>query len=272
VTEAESGEARLFFKRRGSRTMLNDCYCRSPLRVSRPLATNDGVEARVLLLTSGGGLLGGDRSRIEVACGVGARVYIGTVGAARLLPSDLECTQVVTLRLESGSSLTYLPEPLIPCAGARYAQHTVVHLAADSSAVIGEIIAPGRLGSGERFAYRQLTLGTRVLRAGRLVLVDRLCFEPGLGHLDTLLGGHTHLANLLLLGPAATRAMATALYSLISERSGPAGVSEAAEGVLVVRALGGSAHELQGLIRIIVQCFNRLTDFDRLHSASSRCR
>jgi urease accessory protein len=212
----------------------------------------------VLLLTSGGGLLGGDRSRIEVTCGVGARVHLGTVGATRLLPSDLECTQVVTLRLESGSSLTYLPEPLIPCAGARYAQRTVVHLDPGASAAIGEIIAPGRLGSGERFAYWQLTLGTRVLRAGRLVLVDRLRFEPGLGHMDILLGGYTHLANLILLGPAATGALAAELHGLVSERAAPAGVSEAAEGVIVVRALGGNAHELQGLLSTVVQRFNLL--------------
>ncbi len=257
MTEGGSGEVRLSFVRQGSRTVLQDCYSRSPLRVSRPLASNGGAESRVLLLTSGGGLLNGDHSRIEVTCGMDTCAYVGTVGATRLLPSDIECTQTVTLRLESGSVLTYLPEPLIPCAGARYAQHTVVHIDPGAAAAIGEIIAPGRLGSGERFAYQRLTIGARVLRMGRLVLVERLRFEPEHGNMDTLLGGYTHLANLMLLGPAATAAMAAELHGLISGHGAPSGVTEAAEGVLVVRALGGSAHDLQGLVHAVVQCFNQ---------------
>jgi urease accessory protein len=257
VSEGESGEVRLSFVRQGPRTALKDCYCRSPLRVSRPLVAKDGVQARVLLLTSGGGLLDGDDLRIEVRCGVGACARVGTVGATRLLPADIECRQTVALWLESDSSLTYMPEPLIPCAGARYAQRTIAHVEPGATMAIGEIIGPGRLGSGECFAYRQVSLGTRVFRAGRLVLVERLQLEPGRGQMDILLGGYTHLANLTLIGPAATGAMAAELHGLISEHARVGGVSQAAEGALVVRALGGSAYALQELLRTIIQRFKR---------------
>ncbi len=243
-----TGEARLRFARQGQRTILMDSYVRAPLYASRPLVTAATAEARVLLMTSGGGLMHGDTTHVDVYCQTGAHARIGTVGATRLLPAGVECRQTVALRLEAGSLLAYFPEPLIPCADASYTQDTRLDIDAGATAILGEIIAPGRLGYGERFAYRNLALRLRVWRGGRIALVERLLLAPDSSHMQILLGDYTHLASLTLIGPAATAGMATEIQKILCERAGAGGVTQAAEGVLVVRVLGSSSYELQELL------------------------
>ena len=245
------GAAALNFVRRGTATVLDNWYARAPYHISPPLVGAAAGEARVALLTTGGGLLGSEALSLDIHLGAGARASVGTVGATRLLPADLRCTQRVRIRLEGGSSLRYLPEPLIPCVRAWYQQRTDVEVGIGATALIGEVVTPGRAAHGERFAYKHLSLGLRVLRDGRPILVERLVLDPAAGHLAAAIGGHSHLASLVLAGPAATPALAAEVRALLQARSIHGSAGLATDGLLVARALGNSAYTLQQALHTV---------------------
>jgi len=245
------GSAALRFVRRGDATVFESWYARAPYHISPPLVGASPGEARVALLTTGGGLLGSETLSLDIHLGAGARASIGTVGATRLLPADIPCTQRVRIRLEGGSSLRYLPEPLIPCARAWYQQRMDVDVGADATVLLGEVVTPGRMAHGERFAFAHLSLGLRMCRDGRPLLVERLVLDPAAGHLPVALGGHSHIASLVLAGPAATPAFAAHIQALLRSRGIDGSASLPTGGLLVARALGDSAYRLQQALQAV---------------------
>ena len=275
----QGGAAQLRIALRGGRTVLAERYARAPLYLSPPLADTADGELALALLTTGGGLLGDEQLALHVELEPEANLALRTIGALRLLPSGSACGQEMRIRLGAGSRLTYLPEPLIPCAGASYRQRTIIELEGDATAVIGEVLSPGRLARGERFAYRHLDLGLRILRNGRPLLIERTLLEPAAGMLPQLLGEATHLASLVIAGPRADDTLVAHARALLEhdaylDATMPAhgettdqlpaqapgsragllgGATRPATGLVVVRVLGRSAHELQRLLAAIAR-------------------
>ena len=72
-----------------------------------------------------------------------------------------------------------MPDTLIPHAGASLEQELSVELADGAAFVAAELLAPGRHGRSERFAYKRVRL-TTVVRdsAEKELCVDALEFEP----------------------------------------------------------------------------------------------
>lgn len=244
----QDGTLRLRVVQRGGRTVLAEHHARAPLYLSPPLAGQTDDRLALALLTTGGGLLGDEQLALRVDMGAGTQLTLRTIGALRLLPSRSACGQQLVIRLSPGSRLTYLPEPLIPCAGASYRQRTVVDLEGDATVAIGEVLSPGRLARGERFTYRQLDLGLSITRDGRPLLIERLLLQPASGMLRQLLGGATHLGSLVIAGPGADDALVERVRATLAGTGLLGGASRPAPGLIVVRALGGGAHELQRLL------------------------
>jgi urease accessory protein len=74
--------------------------------------------------------------------------------------------------------LEYLPDPLIPFAGARYRQETEITLEEDAGLCWWETLAPGRVASGERFAYKQLHIEMEIQARNRPILRECFALEP----------------------------------------------------------------------------------------------
>ncbi len=111
----------------------------------------------------------------------GARVHLTTQSATKLYRMDGgEARQDLRFELSPGAYVENMPDALIPQAGTRYRQRTVVELAAGATFVSAETIAPGRRAHGERFAYDLLELTTEVRRDGReLLRRDACAWSPG---------------------------------------------------------------------------------------------
>jgi urease accessory protein UreH len=242
------GVARLRFVHRAGVTVLDDAYTEAPLH-ARPVISASPTMARVLLLRTGGGLLGEEQLQLELLLGANAQATVAAVGATRLLRAARTCRQQINVRLECRSRLLLLPEPLIPCAGAAYEQ--IMHIDLDESATfIGcDLVTAGRIGSGERFAYRRLDLHTVVQRSGQLVLRDRVILEPAAGYLRSALGSWTHLATLTAAGLGITDAGLERLRDHLEAAQVYGGATLPAPGIAVARMLGRNAHELHELLR-----------------------
>src|ERR1700736_2472352 len=161
-------------------TVLAASHQQPPLRVMRAFGLEDGA-ALVHLHNVSGGLLGGDHLALVVDVGAGACVQITTTGATRVYRARVEApatTQSNEIAVGENALLEYLPDALIPFAGARFSQRTRIRLAAGAGLFWWEILAPGRQARGEIFEYERVELRTDLTASGRLFATERVRLEP----------------------------------------------------------------------------------------------
>ena len=74
--------------------------------------------------------------------------------------------------------LEYVPDAIIPFAGASFSQRTSIHLAPDAGLFWWEILAPGREAHNEVFQYQCVEMQTHLSAAGGLIAAERIRLEP----------------------------------------------------------------------------------------------
>jgi len=161
-------------------TVLAGSHQQPPLKVVRAFGVEDGA-ALVHLHNVSGGMLGGDRLKLEVNVGGEARVQITTTGATRIYRprvGALATSQANDICVGPQGLLEYLPDAVIPFAGARFSQQTSIRLADGAGLFWWEILAPGREARGEIFCYESVEFKTDLLAGGRLIAVERVRLEP----------------------------------------------------------------------------------------------
>jgi urease accessory protein len=245
-------EGRLPFERAGAATVLRGAYAESPLRLLTP--RNHGSAAWVYTATLGGGLVDGDRVRLRISVGAGARAFVSTQGPTRVYRSPAGCESQTVATVESGAALVLAPDPTACFAGARYRQRTELDLAEAGSAASWDILTSGRSARGERWAFDRCALGLALRRGGQTLLDECWLLEPEHGPLRDRLGRFEALATLLLAGPLFGPAR-DELRSRIEAR--PVGARSAllesasalAADVMVVRFAAASVEELVRALR-----------------------
>lgn len=152
-----------------------------PLRVVRTFDA-DGHSALAHLHNVSGGVFGGDDLSLQVEVGEGANVQLTTTGATRVYRRSAESAsarQHCSFTVSEGALLEYVPDAIIPFAGAHFHQSTTVQLSADAGLFWWEILAPGREASNEVFAFECVEMHTQLSAPDELISVDRVRLEPG---------------------------------------------------------------------------------------------
>ena len=128
-----------------------------------------------------GGVLAGDRLALDVEVAAGAAAQITTTGATRLYRHRAgaeDSEQCARFSVGDGGTLEYLPDAVIPYANSRHVQRTEIRLGRGSTLLWWEMLAPGRLAAGERFAFERLRVHTEVYAGTRSVLRENYLLEP----------------------------------------------------------------------------------------------
>jgi len=241
------GRAEIGFIADGGVTRLAHLYHHEPMRVLFPTpATGDCLQAA--LVTTSGGLVGGDRLSIEVRTGRSARVQVSPQAAEKVYRSSgLDCRIDVALIAEAESWLEFLPQETILFNGARLARATRIEAAPEARVLAGEMAVFGRIGRGERFARGLFRDAWEVRRAGALMWTDALLLD---GDIATPLehpagfDGATAAATVIYVGPDAPEQLDAARRALIDGETVRCGATLVNE-VLVVRFLGRDARILR---------------------------
>jgi urease accessory protein len=169
-------------------TVLAASHQEPPLKVVRAFAVEDGA-ALVHLHNVSGGLLGGDRLELAMNVGAGAQVQVTTTGATRIYRPRVEAlaaSQLNDIWVGEDGLLEYLPDAVIPFAGARFSQRTSIRLGDGAGLIWWEILAPGREARGEIFEYESMEFRTDLVAGGRLVAAERVRLEPQKRELTSL--------------------------------------------------------------------------------------
>lgn len=182
ISPTTGGVLDLLLERVGGRTRPVRSLAAPPLQLSRARYDNpDRPEDLALTLVHLGGVLQGDCYTLRVELGPRAGAAVTSAAATQVyrMPEG-QASQELLLRLGPGSRLDWLPEPLILFGGARFRQTTRVELAPGARLALLDVLAPGRLARGERFAFERYEARLEICAAdGRLLAAERALLEPG---------------------------------------------------------------------------------------------
>jgi urease accessory protein len=245
---------------RAACTRLQVLEQRQPLKVVRAFELVGGA-ALVHLHNLSGGVLTGDKLSLEVTVGAGATAQITSTSATRIYRSRPEATHaesVTRVQLRENALLEYLPDPVIPFAGARYSQHTAVDLSDGAGLFWWETLAPGREASGEVFAYETVHLGFALRVAGMPIASENGNLNPALRPLTspTRFGPYRYLSSFYIcragLAESVWLSVEKQLLDLAEPMSSPViiwGLTRLPAHGLVVRALSQNSRDIvRGLV------------------------
>src|SRR3990167_1179326 len=179
LLQRASGESRVAFAVRDGETRLADLYQRDPCRVLFP-DPEPGEPPQAVLVTTSGGVAGGDCLRMEIAAGPGAHAVVATQAAEKIYraaPGSDPCRIDVAISVEAGAVLDWLPQETIVFQGSHLVRRTVAEVAPGASLLGRGMVGLGRGASGARFASGLLLDSWSVCRGGRLAWTDTLRVE-----------------------------------------------------------------------------------------------
>lgn len=248
------------------RSILRHLHREVPLIVQQALYFDEALPtmACVYILSSGGPQLAGDRYVVDVELAAGAMAHISTGAATVISPMEGDSArQRQSIRLEEGAYLEWMPRPLIPCAHSRYHSSTELIVAPSATLFYSEVVACGRLHSGERFDYDELSLSTVVCRpSGEVLAREGLCLMPQL-HAPAewaILGSHTHFGSILVVAPhKVTHALYTTLAPIVEEDLRMSISLLRQECGIAIRLSGRSSEHLLATIRYLCSLVRQQT-------------
>ena len=165
----------------GGRTALRCLHSEGTLKAMRVHHLDAAVPGMAFLTIAspGGGVLQGDRLKVEISIEEGAQLHVGTTSATRIYSMpDGAAAATTCFTLARGAYGEYLPDPFMPYAGSRFTGRSRHVVATGAALVLAEVVGPGRLARGESLAYDFFISETEVRRPdGRLLFRDtaRLC-------------------------------------------------------------------------------------------------
>ncbi|HSE99558.1 MAG TPA: urease accessory protein UreD, partial [Nitrososphaeraceae archaeon] len=179
-----------------------------PLFTQRALYLEESLPsmAYIYIISPSGGVLQGDRYRIDIQLSKNAIAHITTQGATRLYRMNKNfATQILNITLDSNCYFEYVPDQIIPYRDSRFYQSVNINLHDTATMIYSETIVPGRMAMGEYFDYDVCYLKT-VAKShnGSLKLVDTALLEPKRNKLKRfgILEEFNMLSNMYILTPS----------------------------------------------------------------------
>jgi urease accessory protein len=250
----KDGVLELRFERGERGTTLSHDYATVPFHVSGTLGHDPHPDAETVFVQSPtGGVAQGDRHDVTVEVGADAVAHVSTQSATKVQTMRANYAAAET-RLSVGPDghLDYVPEPTILHEGARYHASLDLDLAPGASAVLGEVLVPGRLARGERFDFERCLSRVRATGPDGLLFTDATHLAPGGDgpppDATGVLGEFTVYGTLFVVAPEHDDDLSDALHEAVATACDDAptpargGATRLPNGAgVAVRALGARA-------------------------------
>ena len=139
-----------------NKTVVTDQYSQFPLYIQKALYYDEFLPsmANLFIMSPSGGIIQGDRCRIDITLTNQAVCHITTQGATRIYKMNSNyATQLFNITVNKDCYLEFIPDQLIPYQNSRYYQKVELNIEDSATLVYSEILTPGRVAMGEFFSY-----------------------------------------------------------------------------------------------------------------------
>jgi urease accessory protein len=200
---------RLRFEPRADRSILAFMERKAPLLVQRALYCDEGMPGLpvVTIISNAGGILQGDRYRIEIESAAGSVGHVTTQAATKIHEMDANhATQDQSITLHEDAYLEYIPDQIIPFRRSRFLTRTRITAHPTATLLYSEILVGGRIhyDGGELFLFDLFSSDLRASRPdGRELFAEKFILDPLRSPLSILgvMGNYPIFGNVVLLTP-----------------------------------------------------------------------
>ena len=249
------------------KTSVKEQYSRVPLYTQRALYLEEKLSnmAYMYIISPSGGILQGDRYRMDITLRNHAFAHITTQGATRIYRMEKNyATQIINIDVGEDCYFEYIPDQVIPYRDSRFYQEANLSVHDSATLLYSEIITPGRVASGEHFDYDICYMkATAKDHNGRLKFTDVAMLEPKKRDMNVfgVLSNHDVVANMYIItknkklqeinmGVNAALKAIPKVYAGASILPSNCGVG--------IRMLGNNASELRNVIYEIIRVVRKL--------------
>jgi urease accessory protein len=164
------------------KTVIREQYSRVPLFIQRAMYLEETLPAMayVYIVSPSGGILQGDRYRIDITLDNNTFAHVTTQGATRIYKMEKNyASQIVNITVGEDSFFEYIPDQIIPFRNSRFYQEVELNIHDNATMIYSEVIVPGRVASGEAFEYDICYIKTAGKNhLGRPRFIDTVRLEP----------------------------------------------------------------------------------------------
>ena len=186
------------------KTIVKEQSSQVPLLTQRALyyETELPSMAYLQIVSPSGGILQGDRYRMDISLKDNAVAHLTTQGATRLYKMDSNfATQLVNVTVDENCYLEFIPDQIIPYRNSRFYQKVSLDVHDNASMIYSEIIVPGRIAMNESFEYDICYLKILAKSQDKIRFVDVAMLEPKKQNLNTfgILGKQTVVGTIYII-------------------------------------------------------------------------
>ena len=249
------------------KTVVKEQYSKVPLFTQRALYLEESLPsmAYIHIMSPSGGILQGDRYRMDIVLKNKACAHITTQGATRVYRMERNyATQIVNVFVDEGSYLEFVPDQIIPYRDSRFYQTVNLKVHDNGTMIYSEMIVPGRVASGESFQYDICYMKALAKnQKDKLRFIDIAILEPKKRNLNAvgILGTFDVVGSTYILTKADyVKELKDEINSGLhkfTQISGGASILPYNSGV-IVRMLGNVASDLRNAIYEIIKITRRI--------------
>jgi len=249
------------------KTVVKEQYSKVPLFTQRALYLEESIPsmAYMYIISPSGGILQGDRYRMDITLKNNAYAHITTQGATRIYRMEKNyATQIVNIIVDDGCYFEFVPDQIIPYRDSRFYQKVNLNIHDNATMMYAEMIVPGRVASGESFEYDICYMKALAKNQNNVLrLIDVAVLEPAKRSLNILgiLGNFNVIGNMYILTKTKyTAELVTDINSALqkfSNISGGATILPRNSGVLI-RLLGGVAQDIRLVMYEIIRITRKI--------------
>jgi urease accessory protein len=249
------------------KTSVKDQYSRVPLYTQRALYLEEALSnmAYMYIISPSGGMLQGDRYRMDITLRNHAFAHITTQGATRLYRMEKNyATQIINIDVGEDCYFEYIPDQVIPYRDSRFYQEANLRVHDNATLLYSEIITPGRVASGEHFDYDICYMKANAKdHTGGLKFTDVAILEPKKRDMKVfgVLSNHDVVGNMYIITKnkklQEINTNVNAVLKAIPKVYGGATILPGNSGI-GIRMLGNTASDLRYVIYEVVRVVRRI--------------
>jgi urease accessory protein len=249
------------------KTVVKEQYSKVPLFTQRALYLEESIPsmAYMYIISPSGGILQGDRYRMDITLKNNAYAHITTQGATRIYRMEKNyATQIVNIIVDDGCYFEFIPDQIIPYRNSRFYQTVNLNIHDNATMLYAEMIVPGRVASGESFQYDICYMKALAKNQNNVLrLIDVAVLEPKKRGLNILgiLGSFSVVGNMYILTKTKyTTELVTDINSVLqkfSNISGGATILPRNSGLLI-RILGEVAQDIRLVMYEIIRITRKI--------------
>ncbi len=239
---------------KSSTSYKKECYFTAPLKVGEPRSDNDRLH--MILMMASAGILKGDEFIYDITCEKNSKLLITEQSYSKLfdMGKDGSARKRMHVKIEKDASLWYKPCAVMPFKNSCFYSFTDISIQKGGELFWTDIFTAGRVGMGEKFAFRHYESRTRVSYDGHLVWIDGSLLEPDEFDMENLFyyGNYTHQGTCFYCGNEEKEKRLLGMEFDGKEYSNVyVGITQAQKGVCI-RVLANQSQDIEDLYNQIL--------------------